>query len=211
MFEKLRQKLTRVPSTGCQHRILPSFFELLKHLQAQVGDKPLLYHPPPSPHLLPLPPKRAVPAVISALRPHGSLAQVGDLSEPPAYGSVLSCLSDDLLWPSLKLPGCLRSQMSRTLTCSHCWTHKQCKCCISSLLTQAKAGNSLPASSCRCANAHLISCSIACLGYVPLVFLMLSKLANPVKASHAYIRSCKHALCRLLMKALPSVMPHLAV
>jgi len=36
VFEKLTEKLTHAPTAGIQQRILPSFFELLKHLQSQV-------------------------------------------------------------------------------------------------------------------------------------------------------------------------------
>ncbi|KAL3136782.1 hypothetical protein ABBQ38_005496 [Trebouxia sp. C0009 RCD-2024] len=43
VFEKLREKLMRAPTTGCQHRILPSFFELLKHLQSQGRDFTIVF------------------------------------------------------------------------------------------------------------------------------------------------------------------------
>jgi len=38
VFEKLLEKLTHAPTAGIQQRILPSFFELLKHLQSQVKN-----------------------------------------------------------------------------------------------------------------------------------------------------------------------------
>lgn len=43
VFQKLFDKLTHAPTAGIQQRILPSFFELLKHLQSQGRDFTIVF------------------------------------------------------------------------------------------------------------------------------------------------------------------------